>query len=601
MKNSRKHIFQNYLKNKEKNELLLKKENKRIWLISLVRVLLFMLFFSLLFYYRKETVTSLFAGFLLFLGCFWILVKIHARHFKKANYLSHKIKKYANEIESMQLNLSAFDKATDAIDPTHDYTYDLDVFGNQSLFQLLNRTTTPSGRETLIHWLNNHLTSKSEIIDRQEAVKELSRLNTFREELYIYGKMADFEKESSKKSILNWNNSSPFFPEKLKFLPKMAFLINTISFVLAWFSIISPNLAGTIYITILIVSFGFSKQIALLKDSYGKEVKQMQAYSKQLRLIEGINSSSKLLTRKKETLLKEKASTQINRLSKLMDILEQNENLFVALLMNGLFLGNLYYALRIEQWKKNNGNSIKEWLLTLGEIETLSSLATYSYNNPNFTFPIIQEESFLCKGVAMGHPLIAHEQCVCNDLTLPSSPYFAIVTGANMAGKSTYLRTVGINYLLACIGAPVYAKELTITPQHLMTSLRTTDSLVANESYFFAELKKLQRIILKLEAGDKLFIILDEILKGTNSIDKQKGSLALMKQFIRLKANGIIATHDLILGDLEKQFPNHIKNFCFEADIEGDSLSFSYKIESGVAKNMNACFLMKKMGIAIVD
>jgi DNA mismatch repair ATPase MutS len=182
---------------------------------------------------------------------------------------------------------------------------------------------------------------------------------------------------------------------------------------------------------------------------------------------------------------------------------------------------------------------------------------------------------------------------------IPREAFFLIITGANMAGKSTYLRTVGINFLLACMGLPVCARSMTVSPAILFTSLRTADSLTANESYFFAELKRLKMIIDRLQAGEKLFIVLDEILKGTNSKDKQQGSLALMKQLIRLNACGIIATHDLTLGSLTQEFPNNTRNYCFEANITGDKLKFSYKIREGIAQNMNASFLMKQMGITV--
>lgn len=168
-----------------------------------------------------------------------------------------------------------------------------------------------------------------------------------------------------------------------------------------------------------------------------------------------------------------------------------------------------------------------------------------------------------------------------------------------MAGKSTYLRTIGLNHVLACCGMPVCAESLTVYPANLVTSLRTSDDLMKNESYFFAELKRLKMIIDRLQSGEKLFIILDEILKGTNSVDKQKGSLALMKQLIRLNGCGIIATHDLVLGTLEEEFPGQIRNFRFEADITDNQLTFTYLLRPGVAQNMNACFLMQKMGITI--
>jgi DNA mismatch repair ATPase MutS len=184
---------------------------------------------------------------------------------------------------------------------------------------------------------------------------------------------------------------------------------------------------------------------------------------------------------------------------------------------------------------------------------------------------------------------------------MEGAPRFAIITGANMAGKSTYLRTVAVNHLLACMGMPVDAEQMTIYPAHLVTSLRTSDSLTDNESYFFAELKRLKMIIDKLEGGEKLFIVLDEILRGTNSVDKQKGSYAFLKQLVINGATGLIATHDLQLATLREAFPDCINTQCFEADITNNELTFSYKLREGVAQNMNACFLMKKMGIDMGD
>ena len=246
-------------------------------------------------------------------------------------------------------------------------------------------------------------------------------------------------------------------------------------------------------------------------------------------------------------------------------------------------------------------------------MDALNSLATFAYNHPDYVYPAIYQTKtdadthksspspFRLRAQALGHPLMNRDRCVRNDIDMAKRPFFIIITGANMAGKSTYLRTVGINYLLACIGAPVCARQMEICPARLITSLRTSDSLNDNESYFFAELKRLKLIIDKLQAGEELFIILDEILKGTNSMDKQKGSFALIKQFMTLQANGIIATHDLLLGTLIELFPDNIRNYCFEADITDNELTFSYRLRPGIAQNMNACFLMKKMGIAVAD
>jgi len=288
-------------------------------------------------------------------------------------------------------------------------------------------------------------------------------------------------------------------------------------------------------------------------------------------------------------------------LNKELDRLNLRNNQLLYIILEGCLFWQLRQMLRIENWKQTYGHQLALWLETLGQMDAICSLATFAFNHPEYTYPQIAEEPFIFKAQDMGHPLMPESRCVKNDANIPSRPYFIIITGANMAGKSTYLRTIGCNYLLACIGAPACCSSLKIYPAQLMTSLRTNDSLNNNESYFFAELKRLKQIIDQLNNGKEMFIILDEILKGTNSKDKQKGSFALIQQLMTLQTNGIIATHDLLLGELAQLFPHEVKNYCFEADILNNELTFPYKLKEGIAKNMNACFLMKKMGIIIND
>ena len=291
----------------------------------------------------------------------------------------------------------------------------------------------------------------------------------------------------------------------------------------------------------------------------------------------------------------------LNALTKELDRLDLRNNQILYVILEGSMFFQLRQMIRIEAWKDRYGKCLSGWLETVGEIDALCSLGTFAYNHPDYLFSEITDTPFCYDAEELGHPLMPKEQCVKNNALIPSRPYFLIITGANMAGKSTYLRIIGVNYLLACIGAPSCCKRMKIHPAQLITSLRTSDSLSDNESYFFAELKRLKRIIDMLNNGEELFIILDEILKGTNSTDKQKGSFSLIRQFMTLKANGIIATHDLLLGELVKYFPYQIRNYCFEADIKNNELYFSYKIREGIAQNMNACFLMKKMGIVIEE
>jgi DNA mismatch repair ATPase MutS len=257
---------------------------------------------------------------------------------------------------------------------------------------------------------------------------------------------------------------------------------------------------------------------------------------------------------------------------------------------------HIRYGRLVEKWSVTEKSHINKWFLAMGRFDAFVSMSGFAYNHPGYNYPEIAP-NFIFEAKALGHPLINRKTCVKNDVYIPKRSFFLVVTGANMAGKSTYLRTVGLNHIIGAMGMPVCADSLVFSPIQLVTNLRTADSLADNESYFFAELKRLKMIIDRLQSGEELFIVLDEILKGTNSEDKQKGSLALMKQLISLQANGIIATHDLVLGTLEKEYPANIKNYRFEADIENENLSFTYKIREGIAQNMNASFLMRKMGI----
>jgi DNA mismatch repair ATPase MutS len=242
---------------------------------------------------------------------------------------------------------------------------------------------------------------------------------------------------------------------------------------------------------------------------------------------------------------------------------------------------------------------VSQWFDALATFDALCSLAGFAFNHPDYIYPEIADKYFTISGEKLGHPLIPRQSCVRNDICIDRPPALLIITGANMAGKSTWLRTVGVNLLLAAIGAPVCADRLRVYPARLATSLRTSDSLAGSESYFFAELKRLKTIIDALKSGESLFIILDEILKGTNSVDKQKGSLALVRQFVSMNTCGIIATHDLALGSLADEFPGNVRNYRFEAEVCDDRLTFDYLLREGVACNMNASFLMTKMGITL--
>ena len=553
----------------QETELELQNARKRIYYISLLRLILFVgaVANAIIFWSDGWLCLSAFAAlpFILFI---W-LVKRHNFWFYRKDFLKKKIEINEQELRAMQYDFSDFDDGKEFINPSHLYTLDLDVFGEHSLFQYINRTATPIGKQHLANWFNAHLENKAAIDHRQEAIRELSTDLEYRQQIRLLGLLYK-GKPADTTEIKEWATSPSYYRKRtlLRILPIAVTVINFLCISLAISGIISANIAGGVFLL--------------------TEQKEMHSH-----ILQELKAD---LTSQNQT-----ASQAVRQLSKLMNALDQRSNLLMSSILNGLIFWELRQVMRIEKWKEIHASDLPRWIETIGEIDAYCSLATFAYNHPDYIYPTIAAQSFHLQAEALGHPLMDRNKCVRNGIDIEKRPFFIIITGANMAGKSTYLRTVGVNYLLACIGAPVWAKQMKIYPARLVTSLRTSDSLADNESYFFAELKRLKLIIDKLEAGEELFIILDEILKGTNSMDKQKGSFALIKQFMHMNANGIIATHDLLLGTLIESFPQNIRNYCFEADITNNELTFSYQMRNGVAQNMNACFLMKKMGIAVIN
>lgn len=595
-------ITATYQRIAEEGRSELNKVQNKIYRIGSLRLLLFVAGIAGIIYFWSSgwiVLTGIIAVTLL---PFILLIKYHNRLFHRKDYLEKKIAINEQELSALNYDTSSFEDGAEFIDPAHLYSYDLDVFGPHSLFQYINRTCTQLGKSLLANWLGTHLVNKKEIESRQEAIRELASELNFRQEFRILGLLYK-GKAADEDELKAWAKSPSLFRKNVFFrmLPLLAGGINILCIALAIAGIIPLTVFGILWLCFVFASFCFTSKI--MQAVYGKKLQILATYANLLRLIENQPMKSPILKEVREWIGDEKqtASHSIQRLSKLMNELDQRNNAYIYATLNGLFFWEIRKIIQIEGWKEQYASELPRWLTAIAHMDALCSLATFAYNHPDYSYPIITTRSFSLRTASMGHPLMNRDKCVRNDIDIEKRPFFIIITGANMAGKSTYLRTVGINYLLACIGTPVCARSMELYPVQLITSLRTSDSLNDNESYFFAELKRLKLIIDKLQAGEELFIILDEILKGTNSMDKQKGSLALIKQFMTLQANGIIATHDLMLGTLADIYPDDIRNYRFEADITDNELTFSYRLREGVAQNMNACFLMKKMGIAVTD
>ena len=506
-----------------------------------------------------------------------------------------------NEAErrAIDYDFSAFDGGGEYADATHPFALDLDVFGEQSLFRSLNRTVTSAGQSLLAQWFMHPLTERAAVLRRREAIRELADRPDFRQQFYATGIASKGQRAGASDE---WMKGMPRFADRavwrvLKVLVPALWIVVAVGCAVGVF----PTWAAG---GMLAVSFGVAnlpaRRIHALCKSADRMEGVLRSYAALIARVEAETFRAESLVALRRRFVPTEgvsASQAIRGLSRLIGALDQRYSM-AGLLLNLFLLRDVWLAARMERWMARHAVHAADWFGALAEVDALCSLGGFAFNHPDYPYPDLADAYFCMEGRGLGHPLIHRDRCVRNDLHIARPPYFVVITGANMAGKSTYLRTVGVNFLLACLGLPVCAEQLTVSPAPLFTSLRTADSLAAGESYFFAELKRLKQIIDRLQAGEQLFIILDEILKGTNSEDKRKGSLALMKQLVGRGACGIIATHDLQLGALADEFPDAVENGCFEADMTADALTFSYRLRPGVAQNMNACFLMKQMGIA---
>ncbi|GAB6010837.1 MutS-related protein [Viscerimonas tarda] len=531
---------------------------------------------------------------------FAALMLYHNRLYKRRLYAEIQVRNAENELKGIDYDFSAFDGAPEKIEQGHSFSLDLDLFGNRSFFQSLNRTVTSFGKDYLANALSFPLGDKQSILHRQDGIKELAAKPRLLAHFRTTGQMMDAGSFNRQDFLASFSQAPYFYGSK--FWAAMIYAVPALYVLLGAFYL-SGIVVGTSFLYLWIILLVFSsipmKKSMKLFGVFDKKTAMLDTYSRLFEILENEDFKAQLLRQNQQELNGvHKASRAIAQLKSCHNNLGLSATFPVILFLNPVLLWNVRYALQIEKWLQQHKNDINNWFGALARFDALISMAVFAYNHPGYIYPEVSE-SFVFEGKKLGHPLIHRDVCVRNDVQMLSKPCFRVITGANMAGKSTYLRTIGINHLLACTGMPVCAESLSFNPCQLVTNLRTADSLADNESYFFAELKRLKMIIDRLQAGEELFIILDEILKGTNSEDKQKGSLALMRQLLRLNGTGIIATHDLMLGKLEDEFPQHVKDYCFEADIVDNHLSFSYQVREGIAQNMNACFLMKKMGITV--
>jgi DNA mismatch repair ATPase MutS len=499
------------------------------------------------------------------------------------------------EAKAISFDFKEFPNGQRFANVEHPFGYDLDLFGEGSLYQYLNRCATQLGEEQLANDLSQPLFNEEAIQQRQEAVRDLGTKVDFRHRAWAIGRqIKDFE--FNRKPLEQWLREPAFIYGKSIYLI-LKWLLPAITMVFIGMTIYDRSFYMLILmmmvVQLTITGFHSKKVSRFLRIvSEGRAILGNYA-----RLFEWMNEQtfSSTLMQEHYAMAKE-AGTQVKKFSSLVNSLESRMNAIAMQFGNGLFMFDFHAVSKLEEWREKNAESLPVWLKSLGEWDALISLANLHYNYPSYTFGKVSQE-LLIEAVDMGHPLIPTTKRITNTIQLGDPQKIMLITGANMAGKSTFLRSLGVNFVLAHIGAPVCAMQWKSPVIELRSGMRTSDSLQENQSYFFAELHRLQSIMNELRSGKRLLILLDEILKGTNSTDKQLGSRELLKQLKDNQVLVLLATHDIVLGDLEKQYPDHIVNTCFEGKIEEGHLSFDYKLHHGVAQKANATFLMRQMGI----
>lgn len=568
----------------------LKQIKKRRNLITLAKLLTFGYMIFLIYLLINHSTQPL-----LLLGIGAILVFIFLTLWdSQIIYRQHLIEELLriNTLESDYLagNFSALDQGERFNDPAHPYAHDLDLFGEDSLFQHLNRTVTFSGTQKLVSWLLSLSKDPEVIHSRQQAAEELCAEPEWCQHFRAAGALHPTQALDAV-ILKSGPTESPFF-SKHSTVRLILWIANTIVIV-SWAVTSFTPLPFSISLVLSLLQLSalalYIKKINAYHQRLNLFLKTISNYLPLVRLIHDQSFRSPYLQKIRHSLFTPESNSlqALTQLHRIQNSLDQRGNIVIAFILNGLYLKDFHTLLRLDHWRKKYGPDIETWTDVLSEADALISMANYRFNHPAYCLPVICQDRLL-DTEEIGHPLLKSERNVTNDFSIRSLHQIAIVTGANMAGKSTFLRTIGVNLILAQSGNVVCSRYFAFQPMTLFTSMRTTDSLSKDTSYFHAELLRLQQLVNIAQQEDKVFIILDEMLKGTNSVDKLNGSLAFLKRILSYPISGLVATHDLALGELADDFPEHFFNVCFEIVHSGSQITYDYKLHPGISSNMNA-------------
>lgn len=534
---------------------------------------------------------------------FTVIAIIHESFIKKRTFIESLRSINEDEIRALNHEFPDRNFGEPFQDPDHPYSYDLDFFNPRGVFHFINRAKTGTGWRCLAEWLENPLsnTDVTLIKERQNAVTELSDKIDLRQNIQAHGQLVDHSLESLK-AITDLIDESLFITPK----KRLVLFIHIMPFLsLGFVGLIFAGFPWPVIFMPIAAQYVLNRRMRdKLKRIYlmaAQNSRILRNYSQIISDIEKADFSSEMLNRTKNSLFtnKKPASFYISKLSSLVGYLELRRNAFFHPIFNNLFFWDLHWTYRIERWKAKIAPHVPDWFDAIGCFEALSSFASLNFNHPGWTLPEMNTSGFTLKAQNLGHLLIPEGTRVCNDINMDGRGEIWVITGPNMSGKSTLLKTVGVNMVLALAGAPVCAETCVISPAKLYTNLKVSDSLDKNLSLFYAELQRLKMVVDGVAKHERVFFLLDEMLKGTNALDRQAGALALLRQLCRSGSSGFVATHDLELTKLEEEFPEKIKNYHFDGYVEEDKLFFDFKLKSGRCESFNALLLMRKMGIDV--
>ncbi|MGM0550520.1 MAG: MutS-related protein [Bacteroidota bacterium] len=571
----------------------LKKQQKRRNVLSFVRLVLFL---SAVVFLIKGIDGA--AGFFylsaLLMVLFFVLVAISLKLGQKLRFLKRLLLLNEDEAKQLQHKKGVFPFRANRYADADERAQDLDLFSEAGLFSRLDRCITKQGGLKVAERLMGLGKPLAAYTKEQAAIKELAGYAAWRQEFMA---IRDRNEPLDASALYGWLSADGNSYKLSAVWRGLRYLIPLLSLTFLAFVIFQWIPVWSLFAWILanfMLLSSFSGKVMKIHAQLGGYFQHIQSYRRVIQHIHRQTFSSELLLRLQNQLTHD-AKKSFADLERILMAFDNRLNILVSVALNGLFLWDIQCVYRLHVWHKKNSNTMQLWLSMIETFDMYVSLGNFAFNHPDYTYAREDREVTL-QARAMGHPLIPGEERVCNDFALKPRN-IALVTGANMAGKSTFLRTLGVNYLLANAGLPVCANSFHFTPGLLLTGLRTQDSLEKHESYFLAELKGLKHILEQVKESKPHLFLIDEMLKGTNSKDKLEGSMAVVRNLLAHGGTGVIATHDLPVTQLSDEFPGKVHNYCFEIDLHGTRMSFDYRLQEGITKNMNASLLLKNMGL----